>query len=248
MLKRNFSQYRVVILGNFEVTLLLLLLFSLRSTWRCVDLFVILTLELRFFSIHDGCLRSCSATSTSSLLATISTRFTIAAPPTTSSASATSEASLFLFGLLFFNFLFTFFNSSRFQLLNLLRQLTLAIWLVPFIPDVDFIYFFVQVLNWYGGTDLNHAKLLNDAHIKVKNIFVFNFLLFFPLLLFTPANSSELTYFVPVAGLHEFPIIQLFLHKLFSVLNQKLLLSETCLLISISLQPSLLLEVVAVRN
>jgi hypothetical protein len=42
-------------------------------------------------------------------------------PPSTSSASVSSEGSLFFFELLFFKFL----NGSQFQLLDLLRRLTL---------------------------------------------------------------------------------------------------------------------------
>jgi hypothetical protein len=68
--------------------------------------------------------------------------------------------------------------------------------------------------------------------------------LFLPFLLLSPANSSE--HLVSAAGLHEFSIIQLFLHKFFSVFHQKLLLGETCLFISINLQARLLLDVMAV--
>jgi len=72
---------------------------------------------------------------------------------------------------------------------------------------VDFIYFFVKVFNRNGGTDLDHAELLDSTHIKIKNVFVLDFLLFLTFLLLAPAYSSELLVIVSAASIHQFAII-----------------------------------------
>jgi len=200
------SQRRVVVFSNFEIALLLLVLFSFG--WGCVHLLVVLSLELRSFNIYDSCLGPLSSTSTPtpSLLAISTPWFTVATASTPTSA-ATPEGSLLFYRLLIFHFLFLFLNGRRLQLFNLLRQLGLPIRLVPLMSYVDFIYFFVQVFNWNGGTDLDHAKLLDSAHIKIKNVFVFDFLLFLPFLLLSPTYSSELLVIVSASSIHEFSII-----------------------------------------